>query len=309
MESTLPRRRRRLEPVGLLALLLCTSASGQAQRGADPPALAATLARASARVEEYFTRAQSLVCTESVTIQPLSTGLTGEGFGRRVDSELRLSWDPAIGGEATGEAKTRRQVVRVNGHAPRKNDRNNCTGPEQNDTETQPLSMLLDSQRDDYSFSAAGTGKIDGRPAILVDFRENAAVTVDVRLIDDNEDCVSWTVTGGGRGRLWVDAESYDVLRLDQRLGGQIEVPLPVALARRPGAAPTWTMERHDTSYRFQRITFTTPDETMVLPVSSTSLRVTLGAGTPRTRVTTQYKNYKRFLTGGRLVPGAPAPQ
>ena len=41
---------------------------------------------------------------------------------------------------------------------------------------------------------------------------------------------------------------------------------------------------------------------TIVLPVSSTILRVTRGAGSPRLRTTTTYKGYKRFLTGGRVV-------
>jgi hypothetical protein len=49
---------------------------------------------------------------------------------------------------------------------------------------------------------------------------------------------------------------------------------------------------------------FDNPEETLVLPVSSSSLRVTQGAGTPRMRVTTEYQHYRRFLTGGRIVPG-----
>ena len=66
---------------------------------------------------------------------------------------------------------------------------------------------------------------------------------------------------------------------------------------------PVWTVERLDTTYRFKRVRFADPEETIVLPVSSTSLRVTHGAGTPRTRVTTEYKQYRRFITGGRIVP------
>ncbi len=309
METVLSRHRRSLGPVGLLALLILPVATGHAQRGVLPGGdLDSTLARASARVEQYFARAQSLVCTETVHVQPLSAGLTGDGFGRTIESELRLSWDGGGEGETAGEARTRRQVMKVNGHRPRAKDRDNCTGPEQHDTETQPLSMLLASERDDYAFSWAGLGKVDKRDALMIDFRQVEKVKVDVRLLEGTEDCVSYDLTGGMRGRLWIDAETHDVLRLDQRLAGQVEVRLPEVLARRPGVSPIWTLERWDSSMRFKRVTFDEPQELLVLPVSTTTLRVTQGSGTPRQRTTTTYSRYKRFLTGGRLVPGAPPP-
>lgn len=308
MEYALPRRRRLFGCTCLLGLWV-TAVSSQTPAAGAPGDVAATLAKATARVEEYFTRAQSLVCTETVHVQPLSSGLIGDGFGRTVESELRLSWAPGVDGEPAGEARTRRQVVKVNGHKPRENDRNNCTGPEQHETEPQPLSMLLAKERDAYRFSWAGRGRIDRREAVMIDFREIAELQVtDVREADDNEDCISYSVTGGMRGRIWIDAETSDVLRLDQRLGGQVEVPLPKKAARRPGASPSWTIERFDTTMRFKRVTFDEPQETIVLPVSTTRMNVTRGAGTPRTRTTTTFSGYKRFLTGGRIVPGAAAP-
>lgn len=266
----------------------------------------ATLDRATARVKDFFERAQSLVCTERVHVQPLSSGLSGDGFGRTVESELRVSWDGDAGGAS--EARAMRQVMKVNGHRPRKNDRNNCTTPERHDTEPQVLSMLLPGERDDYTWSLAGSATIDGRAALLLDFREKEALSLEVTLQDDDEDCLSYTVRGGSRGRMWLDAESHDVMRLDQHLTGQANAPMPRILQRRPGASPTMTVERFDTSYRFKRMRFENPDETLVLPVSSTSLRITQGGGTPRMRVTTEYRDYHRFLTGGRLVPG-PGPQ
>jgi hypothetical protein len=310
VDTTLPRRRRRLGSAGLLALLLlvaATAATARAQRGVEPAELAVTLAKASARVEAYFTRAQSLVCTETVHLQPLNYGLSGDGMGRTVESELRLSWDAGIGGEATGEAQTRRQVVKVNGRPPRPNDRNNCTAPEQHETEPQPLSMLLASERDNYAFSPAGRGRVDKREAVMIDFRQVEEVKVDVQQVEGNDDCISYDLTGGLRGRLWIDAETADVLRLDQRLAGQVEVRLPRALARRPGVSPTWTLERWDTTMRFKRVTFDEPQETLVLPVSTTVMRVTRGSGSPRLRTTTTYSRYKRFLTGGRIVGDGPS--
>jgi hypothetical protein len=272
-------------------------------RQAPPVEVEATLAQAAARVEEFFTRAASLVVTEVVHIQPLGSGLTGNGLGRTVESELRLAWTPGADGDGATEAQTLRLVTKVNGRKPRKNDYGNCTTPEQHDTETQVLSMLLPSQRDAYRWTFAGTGRVDGRRTLMLDFREKADVTVEVSLVENNDDCVSYEVNGGSRGRLWIDAESYDVLRMDHGLGGLVDVPMPEELRRRPGVNPYWTVERLHTTYRFKRVHFADPDESLVLPVSSHSLRITRGAGTPRMRVTTEYKQYRRFMTSGRIVP------
>ena len=304
-------RRWSVSVVGAAAIVVvAASAAPHAGQAAGGPGtdVGSTLDRATARVEDFFMRAQSLVCTERVHVQPLSYGLSGDGFGRTVESELRVSWDPEGDGGDASEARAMRQVMKVNGHKPRANDRNNCTTPERHDTEPQVLSMLLPGERENYTWTTAGPARIDGRPAVLLDFREKEALSLEVTVQDDDEDCLTYTLRGGLRGRLWLDAESHDVLRLDQHLTGQANAPMPRILQRRPGASPTMTVERFDTSYRFKRMRFDSPDETLVLPISSTSLRITQGAGTPRTRVTTEYRDYRRFLTGGRLVPG-PAPQ
>jgi hypothetical protein len=287
--------------MGLVALAMGASVAVRAQ--APPVDLESTLTLAAARVEEFFTRAASLVVNEHVYVQPLSFGLSGDGPGRSIESELRLSWTPGADGDGATEAQTLRLVHKVNGRKPRRNDRNNCTTAEQHDTETQVLSMLLPTQHGDYAWKLAGRGKIDGRAAILLDFQEKQRLVVtDVRVLESNDDCISYNIEGGMRGRVWVDAESYDVLRMDHHLGGQVDVQLPRRLRNRAGVSPIWTVERIDTTFRFKRVRFADPEETLVLPVSSTSLRITRGAGTPRLRVNTEYKQYRRFMTGGRVI-------
>jgi hypothetical protein len=286
-----------------VAAVLAASLAGSAASLTQQPDgdLASTLARAGARVEEFFTRAQSLVCTETVTMQPLSSSWSADGFGRTVESELRVSWEPGLGGPAT-EAQTIRQVMTVNGRPPRENDHRSCTTPEQSDTETQPLSMLLPQQQDRYRFTAAGTARLEGRAALMVDFREVAKVSVEVTTVEGLDDCISYDLTGGQRGRLWIDAESFDVLRMDQRLTGMVELRMPQVIARRPGGSQYMTLEREDTSLRFGRVSFAQPEESLVLPLTSTSLRIVRGGGAPRLRTTTRYTDYRRFLTGGRVV-------
>lgn len=285
------------------AFAILFSASLTAEQATPSFDLAATLQRAGDRVEYYFARAQSIVCFETVSLQPLSFGLSTDGAARLVQSELRLSWDPTADTKTPLEAKTLRQVVKVNGRPPRKNDYDNCTTPEQQSTETQPLSMLLPQQRIEYDFSIVGPAKQDGRAAILLAYRMKARPTVTVSLVDNNENCISYSIDGGMRGRIWIDAETFDVLRLDEGLGGLIDIKLPWKVARRSPDNGVWTMERFDSSIRFKPIKFSDPDETLILPVSASSLRITRRSGSPRLRTTTEYTQYRRFLTAGRVLP------
>lgn len=280
--------------------VLLFAATAAARQPATGPDLAAVLQRVGERVEQYFMRAQSIVCIEIVGLMPFDSGTLSRG--RTVESELRLSWEPTDKNPIPIEARTLRQVIKVNGHAPRKNDRDNCTAPEQNSSEIQPLSLLLPQQRHEYSFKLAGAGKVDDRAAILVDYRMVQKPSVTVELVDGNEDCLSYTLDGGLRGRVWIDAETYDVLRMDQGLIGMVDIPLPRKLANRDRWS-SWTMERWDTSIRFKPVTFQDPPETLVLPASATSFRITRGSGMPRLRTSTQYSGYRRFITGGRILP------
>ncbi len=48
---------------------------------------------------------------------------------------------------------------------------------------------------------------------------------------------------------------------------------------------------------------FHDPDEVLILPVSMIEMRETRGSGIPRLRTTTEYTDYRRFLTDSRIVP------
>ena len=291
---------------GALGVVLALLVGFAASLSANQPAatdINGLLQRAGDKVVEYLARAQSIMCLEKVSLQKLSFGFGADGPARHVESELRLSWDPSPEDPTPAEARTLRQVLRVNGSKPRKKDYDNCTTPEQQDSEEQPLSLLLPSHREKYLFTYSGRDVIDRRDAVVVAFREMRKPTVDVSLVEDNEDCISFDIQGGMRGRIWIDSITHDVLRLDRSLSGLVEIPLPRKVTRRPGSVFHWTMERWDSTIRFKRVMFQDPEETLVLPVESTTLQITRGAGTPRLRTSTQYESYRRFITAGRLVP------
>lgn len=270
---------------------------------AEPAAVdvGAVVRRASERVAVFFARAQSLVCLEKVSMQRLSMGFSADGPPRFVESELRVSWEPSPDDPTPAEAKTVRQVLKVNGGKPSKKDWNNCTTPEQQETETQPLSILLPKQREDHTFTFEKRERIDGRDAIVLAYRQIQKPKVDVSLVKDNEDCISFDIDGGMRGRIWIDAETFDVLRMDRGLLGLVDIPLPKKVTRHGGAL-RWTMERWDSTIRFKRVSFQDPEETIVLPVSESTFQITRGSGTPRLRTQTEYVGYRRFMTGGRIV-------
>lgn len=289
-------------PALVAALITAVGLSAEVSRAAALLELETVLQRAGDQVERYLARAQSIVCLEIVNLQPIDPSWGSTGFGRTVESELRLSWQPDDDGSASTEAQTLRNLLRVNGREPRKDDLNNCTAPEQQTREPHPLSLLLSSERSEYEFSLAGQTSIDRRSVNMIDYRILREASVESSMVEGRDDCVSFNVEGGMRGRIWIDAETHDVLRIDQRLAGMVEIPLPRKARSRARDPLSWTMERWDTSMRFKRVTFENPEETLVLPESLTSIRITRGSGMPRLRTQTQYKNYKRFLTNGRVV-------
>ena len=91
------------------------------------------------------------------------------------------------------------------------------------------------------------------------------------------------------------------MLRLDEHLVGFVDVTLPADRKRGRGPQPV-VFERLDSSIVFGPGTFSDPDETLTLPISVDSLTVARNAGTPRVRKTQRFTNYRRFITGGRIV-------
>lgn len=284
------------------AFTLVAAAALSAQPREVTVSLQLALERAGERVEQFFARAQSIVCLEVVRLQTLDPGFSPQGPSRLVESELRLTWPSAADGGPAGEAQSLRQLLKVNGHPPRSKDWDNCTAPEQQTREPQPLSMLLPSIRIDYDFWLAGPERIDGRAAVVLDYKARKRTTIDVDMVEGRDDCLSYNLEGGVRGRVWIDLETFDVLRLDSALIGMVDVQLPRVVTRRPGSEMRWTLERWDTSIRFKPVSFTNPEETLVLPASSSALRVTRGSAQPRLRTNVDYTNYRRFLTGVRVV-------
>jgi len=273
-----------------------------AQRPATPD-LGALLTRVGLAVERYYARAQSIICVETVRIQSLGMDLFPDmNTARQLTYELRVAWADAENGEPP-DAVVQRELLKIGNRDPRAKDKPECLDPSEVSPDT--LEMLLPSKQSDYTFKSAGTGKFKGRDAYLVDYsaREKGRVTVTAH--EDRQDCFKVDMPGYTRGRIWIDAQSDEVLRLDEHLNGFVDATLPADRKRARGPQPV-VFERLDSSIVFGPITFTDPDETLTLPVSVDSLTVVRNAGTPRVRKTQRFSNYRRFITGGRIVEQSP---
>jgi hypothetical protein len=255
----------------------------------------AAVERVGDYVERYYARAQSVVVDENVIIQPLGLDLRVDGFARRLTYELRVEWNPETP-EEESPAQVSRQLLAVNGRPPKAGQEPECLDPRSISPE--PLAFLLPDRREKFSFKTAGLGRVGDRTAMMIDYR---SVRPEEPKVEWKEECVSVDLPGRSRGRIWVDPETSEILRLDEGIVGLVDIPVP-AKQQRTGGAMFMTIERADSTIRYRRVPFRDPDETLVLPSSIDTLTIIKNSGSPRVRISQTFTNYRRFITGSRIV-------
>lgn len=271
----------------------------------DRPDLGWLMARVGDRVAVSYQRTHRLICLERSTVLPIGANWSLQGFARTVESELRVEID-AIAGEAWPEPRVSRKIRRVNGREPRirdRTDRSGCTDP--TPLSPEPLAFLLPGHRDEYRFTSVREGRERDRPALLIDFA-SVGRRGDPELIEDeygHDDCFDWKGPVATTGRLWVDAVTHEVLRLDRRIAGPTDVRVPMPLQQRY-RFPSWlTIDRDDMTLRYTEVAFSDPEEVMLLPESIESVTM-LRSVLQSTRRTQVFSDYRRFLTEGRIIKG-----
>jgi len=288
-------------PRGLALACALSAAFAITPRAEPQPTVQELLTRVGERVAEFYKRVQNLVCIETSMVQPIGLNFSPDGFSRSVESELRLEAD---GGDVPGEPSLVRQVRKVNGRAPRKEDqtdRAGCTDP--NPLSTEPLSFLLPAHHSDYVFKSVGPAKDRNRAAWLIEF-ESVDRRSNPELVEDktgHEDCFDWLGHVASRGRIWIDTTTYDVIRMERSNRGPVDVTVPVRIQRRHRLASYVTIERDDTTIRYRTVAFTDPEETLLVPESIDTLLMVRG-GLQSTRRSQTFSDYKRFVTAGRVI-------
>jgi hypothetical protein len=274
-----------------VACVILTAVSAAAQ---SPPA--DPVARLGEYVQNYYSKARSVVAEETVVVQPLQSDMTAAGFARRAVYELRVEWNPDAPTPAE-RATAVRTLLKEAGPPIYDKGEERCADPPLITPE--PLSFLLPDNRAEWKFEIKRPDRIDGRPAITVEYslREPHPARVT------EKECLFTDLTGQTVGRLWADPATAEVLRVDERLTGLVEIKVPKEWWQR-GRPREITFERLNSSVRYRRVAFTDPAEEMLLPVAIETVHVHRSdTAVSRLRITHSYANYRRFVTGSRVLP------
>lgn len=299
-----------MTPRGRLKIVLVASAFAGtgwiagASAAPDPSEIAALVERVGGRIGAYYQRAQGLICLERNTVTPIESNWSVLGLSRVVESELRVEVDESDG-DSLPDARVTREILRVGGREPRERDktaRAGCTDP--TPLSPEPLAFLLPGRRDDYVFTRVREGKEGDRAALIIDF-VSAKRSGKPELIEDeygHKDCFDWTGPIAIAGRIWVDAGTHDVLRLDRHIAGPTDIRVPQPMRRKYGFFEDWvTIDRDDLTLRYKETRFSDPDETILLPESIDSMTIVRG-GLQSMRRTQEFSGYRRFLTSSRFI-------
>jgi hypothetical protein len=275
--------------VGLLALAPLSVGAGSEQSRLVSAAadMTALLARVGERVEQYYDRVTSVVCIETVSQQELRFNLKPQGKPRETVYELMVVRQPPANGEAESHVQIERRIKSINGRPVRKAEPPGCTDPRS--VTVEPLTFLLPKYQPMYRFSRATDVEAGGPPdSVVVDFQQIHKDPIEVRW-----DGLCFDAKGGGMdGRIWLEAGTHDVLRLDIRLTEAYRVPPPPGLGSE--ILPI-RVERSEITIRFARVGFQNPEETMLLPESMVTL--TVFRGVPSLRTTQTFSAFKRFMS------------
>lgn len=286
---------------GLAVAAAALTAAATGPLAAQATSAGDAVARIGDYVERYYQRVQSLVADEVVSIQPLTRDLAPDGFARRLMYELRLEWNPDVIGDEP-PANVTRHLISVNGRPPRPGDEPECLDPKS--VSPEPLAFLLPDQREKYTWIHAGLGRIDGRAALIVDYKSVKAEAPKATWVEQKRtgnECGSIELPGRSKGRVWVDPETSEVLRLVEGITGMVDVRSSIKQQKR-GGEMYLTIERAETTTDYKRVSFSDPDETLLLPSRVETLTIIRNSGSPRTRITQTFTNYRRFITGSRIV-------
>ena len=269
------------------ALALTLSASGQET---SAPAASELLSRVGHRVADYYGRARTIVSREMVRLQPLDRQLRPAGEWRQLVYDVRVEWDPS----RPGDPAITREPVSGGGR---------LEGASAADAEcfdlkaltAEPMAMLLPSRQKEYTFVATEAPR--GRSAAIFEFKQTAAARPTVAW---RGNCVTIDFKGSTLGRVWIDAETAAVLRIDERLARPFSVLTPNA---RLGRSPiSMTVDRVEMSVTYEPVAFRDPDETLMLPAAVRTLSIIHNSSIPQLLTLQSYGDYRRFVTGGRVV-------
>jgi len=253
--------------------------------------------KVSERVAAYYAGAQSIVVQETVRIQHMDRGMAPVGHASVLVYDDHVEWTPASEGHPAA-ASVVRQLLKIDNRPPRlprKDDDWRCF--QNTTTSAEALTILLPGRREAYIFTSAGAGKTDGRNSLMIDYRERV-VGQPKATWDDR--CLTLDLPGREHGRIWVDAKTFDVLRVDEEINGNFSVDIPDFKDGIQTRERYMSLQRASTSTRYQLMKFAAPDEELLVPKSIESFD--RWSGNDNIRITQTFSRYRRFVGESHIV-------
>lgn len=284
----------------LVLLIVAGLTATQLVAAQSPTASVETvLAGVRSYLTDYFARAQSIVADETVTIQPIRSDLMPESAMARVlKNELRISWEP----DPTGgiqDVTVLRTLVSVNGRQPKPKDKDKCFDPAAISPES--LAELFLSDETSYlRYKLLKPKKLRGRLTTIIEVRDTRRGP-STTVLSEDEECTSSSKPGISGWRVWIDPNDYVVHRIEEFMTGLLDAEIPPSKKfRTEGRSIVY--ERADDTIDYQLVKFSDPEEQIMLPRTRTRVQTARGSAGGNVRTSFSYKNYRRFMTGIRIV-------
>jgi hypothetical protein len=290
-----------------LALLLGANAAARGQEEeaapARPPAderLARILARAGEGVARYQAGLFHIAFTETLRYEELRKDMTPKKSKEFIFDTVVLREELSTGEDDYYPMSVRR-LKTVDGKRA-KGDGGREAGYGRN---VASLAFLLPKNRGLFEFTLEGEEAVDGRPAYRVRLlrpgQGEPRVVWQRRLLGMSFRAIAPTVY-----KLWVDAENFDVLRVEYDLLAPFEFDSPRAIGVGPlgriGPSRRLRYAVEHYAVRFRRQQFKDPEQTLLVPESAEWLTVIEGANRPRTRATLRFSDYRRFRSDVKVI-------
>jgi hypothetical protein len=290
-------------PLLALALALCAFASARAQEAKGETAKDERLERILERAGEAVARYQSglfhIAFTETLRDEELTKEMTPKKSKEFVFDTVVLR-EPLSADEEDFYPKSVRRLKSVDGR-PAKSNR----GVPGYGYNVQSLALLRPQHRARFDFTLEGEEAVGGRAAFRVRALQpgQPPPTVDWgrRVLGL---AMRFRVLAPTYVLLWIDKESFDVLRMESHLVEPFEFDSPRAFGP-VGPSRRLRFTNLDYAVTFRRQTFKDPEQTVLVPDTAEWTRVTEGASKPRIRVTVRFSDYRRFRSDVKVVEDA----
>jgi hypothetical protein len=300
----------RLFPIVLTATSICVMA--QAQSRVKEIELATLLDRVGERVNTYYVDLQKFTWTDTVRQLSLGEDQTPQGNPRDLVYDMIIRLDPVPPRADTPPplppffTTDLSELISVDGKTFLKGDSPVRSDPKAGDIGL--LWILLWAPRrpeHNYEFSFAGRADLDGRKTLMVDIAYSPRVysvgPFDVPKTGSSNriPSVVWqgdsfTVLIQTTGRIWIDPDTYDVLRLETRTK-------PFEFEK-PDGRGKLKFEFGMTA-RFRSMTVENPKQTLMVPESIETVQTVKGMQPPIVRTTHTFGNFKRFAADVKIIP------